>query len=290
MFVLQEAATADIDAIRALPAGWRVLVIIAIALLLHLLVRLLRLAGEWIVTPAASPTVARDLFQRRQPKVATVTTLLVSAATFSIYFVAVGLILDAVDISLTAYFASATVIALAVGFGSQGLVQDVVIGITLVFSDAFNVGDVVEISGQVGRVDRIGLRFTTLTNFQGQVVYIPNRNIGIIGRFRRGAIRAYVDIQLTESLSAADVAQLVQRIATGLRTQQPAILLAAPEVVGPFDARPGDWRYLRVKFRLWPGQGAFIETAFRQRALAALRRLDPEYADWMLTVTYRVTN
>jgi moderate conductance mechanosensitive channel len=253
-------------------------------------VRLLQRAGEWIVTPSTAPGRVHERFERRRPKVATITTLVVSAATFAIYFAAFGLILDAFAISLTAYFASATVIALAVGFGSQGLVQDVVIGVTLVFSDAFNVGDVVEISGQVGRVDRIGLRFTTLVNFQGQTVYIPNRNIGIIGRFRRGAIRAYVDIQLTEGAAEDEVRRTVQRIADGLRAQQPAVLVTPPEVIGPFDAAPGDWRYLRVKFRVWPGQGAFIENAFRQRVLAALRRLDPEYADWMLTVTYRVTN
>lgn len=288
--LLQDAAAPATDPFRALPAGWRVVAIITVALLLHLAVRLLRRAGEWIVTPAAAPGVAHELFQRRQPKIATVTTLVVSAATFVIYFAAVGLILDAFAISLTAYFASATVIALAVGFGSQGLVQDVVIGVTLVFSDAFNVGDIVEISGQVGRVDRIGLRFTTLSNFHGQTIYIPNRNIGIIGRFQRGAIRAYVDIQLTDGVDDDEVRHTVQRIADGLRAQQPAVLVRAPEVVGPFDAAPGNWRYLRVKFRVWPGQGTFIEHAFRQRALAALRRLDPEYADWMLTVTYRVTN
>jgi moderate conductance mechanosensitive channel len=186
------------------------------------------------------------------------------------------------------YFASATVIGLAVGFGSQGLVQDVVIGLTLIFSDAFDVGDVVEISGQVGRVEKVGLRFTTLTNFLGQKVYIPNRNIGLIGRYRRGAVRAYVDIQLGDAAAADDVIDMIARIAGGMRAQHPAIFLGEPEVHGPFLARPGEWRFIRVKFSVWPGQGAFVENTFRQRALAALRGLDPDYADWMLTVAYRV--
>ena len=94
---------------------------------------------------------------------------------------------------------------LAVAFGLQGLIQDIVIGLTLVFTDAFDVGDMIELSGsgvsaQVGRVERIGLRFTVLTNFQGQRVFVPNRNIVLVSRFRAGVIRAYVDIQIPEGL------------------------------------------------------------------------------------------
>jgi small-conductance mechanosensitive channel len=282
------AGSAVPSALESLPPLLRVTTIAVLALVLHLLVRGLRRASEWIVSPASSPELARELFVRRQPKVATLTTLAVSAITFTIYFIAFGLILSETGVTITTYFASTTVIALAVGFGSQGLVQDIVIGITLVFSDAFNVGDIVETSGQVGRVDRIGLRFTTLTNFLGQTVYIPNRNIGVIGRYRRGAIRAFVDIQLTAGVDEAAAITTVHAIARGLRAQQPAVLLADPEVLGPFDAAPGDWRFVRVKFKVWPGQGAFVENAFRQRALAGLRQLDAENADWMLTVTYRV--
>lgn len=269
-----------------LSPGARVLAVVVIAILLHLLVKGLQRAGEWVITPASSPAVARNLFASRKPKVATLTTLAVSAATFVIYFAAFGMVLDTFEISLTAYFASATVIGLAVGFGSQGLVQDVVIGVTLVFSDALDVGDIIEVSGQIGRVDRIGLRFTTLTNFLGQTVYIPNRNIGVIGRFRRGAVRAYVDVQLTAGLES-EIRDAVFAVARGLRAQQPAILLTEPEMSEPMDAGVGGWRFVRVKFRLWPGQNAFIETVFRQRCLARLRELDPDYADWMLTVSFR---
>jgi moderate conductance mechanosensitive channel len=260
--------------------------ILGLAALLHLLVRAIRRAGEWIVTPDTSPDIARDLFMRRRPKIATVTTLIISATTFVIYFVAFGLIVRELQLfDMRTYFASATVIGLAVGFGSQGLVQDVVIGITLIFSDAFNVGDIVEISGQVGRVEKVGLRFTTLVNFIGQTVYVPNRNIALIGRFRRGAVRAFVDVQLSQTAPDDETIAAIDRTARGLRAQQPAIILTEPEVLGPFDA--GAWRFVRVKFRIWPGQGAFIENVFRQRLLATLRRMDAEYADWMVTVAWR---
>jgi moderate conductance mechanosensitive channel len=272
------------------PTLVRVLYILLVAAVLHLLVRLLRQAGEWVVTPDSSPAVARELFSRRKPKIATVTTLFVSAITFAIYFIAVGVVVRELELfDIRTYFASATVIGLAVAFGSQGLVQDIVIGMTLIFSNVFNVGDVVEISGQVGRVEKVGLRFTTLTNFLGQSVFIPNRNIALIGRFRRGAIRAFIDVQVPTTVPEDEVVGAIHRVARGMRAQQPAILLTDPEIMGPFDAAPGDWRFARLKLRLWPGQGPFIEGPLRQRLLATMRRLDPDYADWMLTISYRVS-
>jgi small conductance mechanosensitive channel len=216
-----------------------------------------------------------------------VTSLVVSALTFLIYFVAVGLLLREFDVSLTAYLATASVVGLAVAFGLQGLVQDIVIGITLLFSDVYDVGDLVEISGQIGRVEGIGLRFTTLVNLHGQRVYVPNRNIAMVGRFRRGAVRAYVDVQIPEGLEEGVVRETVERIARGMRVQHPTVLVTEPEILGVEKAGPDGWRYLRMKFRLWPGQGALLETVFRSRVLAALRALDPSFQDWMVTVSFR---
>ena len=99
---------------------------------------------------------------KAHPKWKSITSLSTSILIFAIYFGTFGLILHELGVSLTAYLASASVIGLAVGFGSQGVVQDVVTGrLTLVFSDLVDVGDMVEISGQTGVVQSIGMRFVT---------------------------------------------------------------------------------------------------------------------------------
>lgn len=267
----------------------RILVMALLAVLAHLLVRGIHRLSETLAAPAGRPgTSSTESFARRYPKVATVTSLVVSALTFVIYFLAIGLILGEIGVPVAVYLGSASVVGLAIGFGSQGLVQDVVIGLTLLFSDAFSIGDMIEVSGQVGRVDRIGLRFTTLVNFHGQRVYVPNRNIMLVSRFRGGCIRAYVDIQIPEGADEAAIASRVEEIARGMRAQHRSIVVTDPEIFGVFEAEPAGWRYLRVKFRLWPGQGAIIETAFRQRVLAVMKEVDPEFADWMVAVSYRV--
>ncbi len=262
---------------------------IVVAVVAHYMVQLIRNAGERVLAPAHSPEVpAKTAIARRHPKVATITSLTISALTFTIYFAAFGLILIELKVPLTTYLATASVVGLAIAFGSQSLVQDVVVGLTLVFSDAIDIGDVVEVPGQIGRVDEIGLRFTTLINFKGQRVYVPNRNITLISRYRGGVVRAYTDVQIPESLEDAEVIGIVERIARGMRAQHPAIILSDPEIFGVRQASPGDWRYLRAKFRLWPGQEPLIQETFKQRVIMALKTIDPDFATWMVDITFRV--
>ncbi|MEE4111457.1 MAG: mechanosensitive ion channel domain-containing protein [Desulfobacteraceae bacterium] len=267
----------------------RILLIVVLAVAAHFFVKAIRRFSQYLLTMKLDSEAASEAnLTRRYPKIATIITILVSAVTFTIYFVAVGLVLHEFKISLTTYFASATVIGLAVGFGLQGFVQDLVIGLTLIFSDALNIGEVVKLGDDIGRVDNIGLRFTTLINLHGQRILIPNRNIGVISQFRGGCIRAYVDIQLPKAIDEADVSQAIQAIAKGMYHQHRSIILAAPESFGIKDAKAGQWRYLRIKFKLWPGQMKIVEETFIEMVVQVLKKSYTDYAAWMITVTYRV--
>ncbi|MES1180401.1 MAG: hypothetical protein ABUL66_00910, partial [Verrucomicrobiota bacterium] len=66
-----------------------------------------------------------------------------------------------------------------------------------------------------------------------------------------------------------------------------AIILAAP-VVSPVQlASAGGWDFVRVQFKIWPGQGNLIETIFRQQMVSTMKAFDPNYAEWQVAVTYR---
>jgi small conductance mechanosensitive channel len=268
----------------------RILLIVVLSVVAHFFVKAIRRFSQYLLTMKVdSETASEANLTRRYPKIATIITILVSAVTFTIYFVAVGLVLHEFKISLTTYFASATVIGLAVGFGLQGFVQDLVIGLTLIFSDALNIGEVVKLGDEIGRVDNIGLRFTTLINLHGQRILIPNRNIAVISLFRGGCIRAYVDIQLPkESDEEAEISQAIQAIAKGMYHQHRSIILAAPEIFGIKDSKAGQWRYLRIKFKLWPGQIKIVEETFKEMVVQVLKKSYTDYAAWMITLTYKV--
>jgi moderate conductance mechanosensitive channel len=270
-------------------AGMRIVLIVGLAILAHLTVKLVRHISESVINKSHAQKNPLG-FVTQQPKFITLTRLIVSGVIFVIYFFAIGLILHEAGVNLTAYLASASVIGLAISFGSQGLVQDVVIGLTLIFSDAMEVGDLVEIAGTtvvIGRVEEIGLRFTKLINFYNQEVFVPNRTIANVSRFPHGGVYAYADIQIPAGADQSKAVETVENIARGMWMQFGAIILSQP-VIGQVETAPGGgWDFLRVHFKIWPGQGNLIESTFRQQIVSAMKAFNPNYADWQVPVTYR---
>jgi len=270
--------------------GIQIAVIVCLAIIAHFLVRLLRFVSDWLIRKSAAKKSPVG-FVTQQPKFVTLTGLITSALTLIIYSIGLGFILTVLGMDtkqfIATYLATASVVGFAVGFGSQGLVQDVITGLTLIFTDTLEVGDLVEISGQVGRVETVGLRFTELRNFYNQQVFLSNRNISNIARFPRGGVHAYVDVQIPTKADKGQAVAAVSRVAKGMWEQFKAIVLREPELSEVHPAKPDTREFVRVQFKIWPGQGTLIESTFRQRVIEALKQLDPNYSDWMVVVTYR---
>jgi len=266
-----------------------IIMIVALAFLIHLVVKLINWGTERLINRDHAKKMLFN-FSATTPKFITLTRLIVSTITFIIYFLTVGLVLIAVfhfnDTFLKTYLSSAAVIGLALSFGLQGLVQDVVTGVTLILSNAIDVGDVVDLSGVIGRVERIGLRFTKIINFFNQEIYVPNRNIANVARFPQAGVYAFADVQFSPKADQEKVAALISEVAKGVWTQFGAIILTEPELGKIEVADPAGWNYVRVQFKIWPGQ-SLIETAFRPQMVAAMKPIAPDYADWMVQVTYR---
>jgi small conductance mechanosensitive channel len=257
----------------------QVLLLIALALAGHVIVYGVRHITTWLMSRRV---------QGRLLKAHTITGLASSILIFSIYFGIFGLALAELGVPIGAYFASASVIGLAVAFGSQGLVQDVMSGMTIIFTDLFDVGDMVEIGGQTGIVQRLGMRFTVLTTALGAEVFVPNRTITNVINYPRGYVRCLADVSLsTDPESAQRMEDLTRRIVTATGEQFPGILRTPPDYEGIQTTSSGR-TYLRVKFRIWPGRGGPIETGFKQEVIQALKAIDPDYADWMVSINYEV--
>jgi small conductance mechanosensitive channel len=151
------------------------------------------------------------------------------------------------------------------------------------------VDDLVEISTQTGTVLSIGMRFTVLLSPLGAQVYIPNRTLSNVIVYPRGYVRCYADITLS---AQEDIAKLmlakVNAITQGFFEQFPGILRDKPEI-GARSTTPAGRSFVRVKFRIWPGRSAPIETAYKQEIVQTLIKLDSEYADWMVSINNEVS-
>lgn len=255
----------------------RIAMLAGIAVLAHLFVVAIR---------RLSTALLHGVGDRRYRKLRSIGTLATSIAMFVVYFLALGLILREFGVSLTAYLASASVLGLAIGFGSQGVVQDVVTGLTFIFSDLVDVGDLVEISGQTGIVRSISMRFVELQNAMGASVFIPNRTISNVINYPRGYVRCIVDVTLTGDEDAKQAAaSTTVSLMRAAYQQFPGILMTEPSDEGRLALGSGK-EILRLKFRIWPNRGQPIETSYVQELAAALRRSDPDYQPWMIAVTY----
>ena len=253
--------------------------VLLFAIAVHLLVRLIRFASVRLMS-AGSP---RSLRRAR-----TVASLSTNAAVFTLYLAVLGYALFQFGIPLTGYVAGVSILGVAVAFGSQGLVQDVVTGLTIIFSDLFDVGDMVEIGGQIGLVREIGIRFTVLENAFGAEVFLQNRSIANVITYRRAYIRCNVDVTLSRDTALHEQErQIAENLTNAAIDQFPRIHRAPPEIMGQETASSGR-SYIRIKFRLWPGRGGPIETTFKQELLAACKEIDPAYADWMVAVNFEV--
>ncbi|MGM9928772.1 MAG: mechanosensitive ion channel family protein [Bacillus sp. (in: firmicutes)] len=125
---------------------------------------------------------------------ATMLKLLKNIVTYVVYFMAIMTILSTLNYDVKALIAGAGVIGLAIGFGAQSLVKDIITGFFIIFEDQFAVGDYVRIGVLEGTVEEIGLRTTKIKGITGEVNIIPNGNILEVTNFSIHNSVAIVDI------------------------------------------------------------------------------------------------
>ena len=128
--------------------------------------------------------------------------------------------------------ASAGIVGLAVGFGAQSLVKDVISGFFILFEDQFGVGDVVKIGDFTGVVERMTLRATVLRNLEGQVYVVPNGNIPNVTVLTKEWARAVVDVTVAHSEELSRVFDVLQKIGSRLAQQWPDRVSEQPVILG----------------------------------------------------------
>lgn len=128
--------------------------------------------------------------------------------------------------------ASAGIAGLAVGFGAQSLVKDVISGFFILLEDQYGVGDVVKIGDLSGSVERMTLRATVLRNLEGQVHVIPNGNINTVTVMTKEWARAVVDVTVPHSEDLARVFEALKKIGARLAGNRPDQMLEQPQILG----------------------------------------------------------
>ncbi|MGE7112045.1 mechanosensitive ion channel family protein [Lysinibacillus sp. NPDC047702] len=146
--------------------------------------------------------------ERRQR---TISRLLQSIISYAVYFSAIVAILSSLEIKIAGLLAGAGIVGLAIGFGAQSLVKDVITGFFIIFEDQFGVGDYIKINGAEGTVVEIGLRTTKINGGTGEQFIIPNGSIGEVVNYSVNNSKIFIDLQMTSDADFEKAESIIKK-------------------------------------------------------------------------------
>jgi moderate conductance mechanosensitive channel len=196
-----------------------------------------------------------------------------SVGTAIIAFLAAMQILPVLGINMGPLLASAGVAGLAIGFGAQTLVHDVINGFFILMENQYDVGDVVRIAGVSGAVESMSLRRTTLRDDTGAVHIIPNSEIKIVSNLTRDWAQLALHISVDYRENSDRVIELLKQVGSELRHDPrfADLLVADPEVPGIERVAGGEVDYLMV-VKTRPGQQYAVSFELRRRIKECFQR------------------
>jgi moderate conductance mechanosensitive channel len=162
---------------------------------------------------------------------ATLLRLLDNVITYVLYFIALIMILDTFGVEVKAILAGAGIVGLAVGFGAQSLVKDVITGFFIIFEDQFAVGDYVRIGNFEGYVEAIGLRVTKIRSWTGEVHILPNGSIAQVTNYSLNNSIAVVDVNIAYEEDIEKVEEAILELLPQLPAKYED-MVAPPELLG----------------------------------------------------------
>ncbi|WUI01652.1 mechanosensitive ion channel family protein [Spirillospora sp. NBC_00431] len=210
------------------------------------------------------------LNQRRAQRAQTLGSVLRSIASVLIMGTAAFSILGSLGLNLAPILASASVIGVAVGFGAQNIVKDLLAGLFMLLEDQYGVGDFIDVGTAKGTVEAVTLRVTRMRDVDGIVWYVPNGEIKKVGNESQNWGRAVLDIPVDIHEDTEKVKDILQDAADELAADErwKDLVLEAPSVWG-VQALAGDALVIRVVLKTAPGKQGDIARELRERVKRA---------------------
>jgi moderate conductance mechanosensitive channel len=239
---------------------FRLLLLLLIALLVN---RALRLASGLLVRPAASQSRSD---QAREQQTRALANLAYAIASKVVWTVAALTAMDRLGISPVPALLFLGLAGLAVGFGAQNLVRDVIAGIYIVLEDQYVVGDTVQILEVLGKVEQLTLRKTVVRDVRGAVVTVSNGEIRTVANLSRDWSQAFVDVALAPEVPLERPLSALESAAAELRGDAAwsQALIEGPRVLG-VQGYDRNASVVRVQLKTLPLRQEEISRELRRR-------------------------
>jgi small-conductance mechanosensitive channel len=250
-----------------LPNGLHLLGIFVIALVVN---RILRAFTNLLIKHAASQARAA---QTREQQTRTLAGVLYGAASKVVWGVALLTALPEFGINVTPVATLAGLASLAIGFGAQNLVRDLITGFYIVLEDQYVVGDTIQFADYTGRVEHLTLRRTVIRDARGALVTIGNGEIRTVSNLSRDWSQTFVDVTLAPESPLEKTLQALETAAAALRGD-PAwsqTLVDGPRILGvqDFDRVSST---IRLQVRTAPTRQDEVARELRRRIQAEFQK------------------
>jgi moderate conductance mechanosensitive channel len=250
----------------ALTHGVNLLIIIVGA---FIVIRTANLAIDHFQFKLARRHATGDLeWQRRATTLGVILTGVVNA---TVGFVAILMLLRELSIDVLPILTGAGIAGLAIGFGAQNLVRDVISGFFLILEDQVRIGDLARINGVGGTVEQINLRTIVLRDGEGAVQVFPNGTITALANLSKQFSYAVVDVKIAYSENVDRVMGTMREVGASMERDAlwSALILAPLEIVGIESLADGA-ATVRVKFKTQPLNQGKVGNELRRRLMSTL--------------------
>jgi small conductance mechanosensitive channel len=260
-----------VSAVSGLPlrTALHLLAIVLIALLVN---RFLKLMTRVLVKPATGQSRTSQL---REQQARTLASVLYGAGSKVVWVIAILTALSEVGINPTPALTLAGLASVAVGFGAQTIIRDVIAGFYIVFEDQYVVGDTIQIGDVVGRVENVTLRRTVVRDPRGALVTIANGDVRTVANLSRDWSQSFIDVALNPDTSLDLPMSALEAAAASLRAD-PAwsqALVDGPRILG-VQAYNRDATVVRLQVRTAPTRQDEVSRELRRRIQLEFQRLN----------------
>jgi len=244
--------------------------LLGIILLALLVNRFLKILTKLVIKPAANQSRAAQV---REQQTATLAGVLYSALSKVVWVVALITALDLFGINPTPALTLAGLASVAIGFGAQNLVRDVITGFYIVLEDQYVVGDTIQVGDTNGRVEHLTLRRTVVRDARGALVTIANGDIRIVANLSRDWSQTFVDVSLAPEIALDQPLAALEAACAELRADAAwsQALVDGPRILG-VESLGRTATQVRLQARTAPTRQDDVARELRRRIHVELQR------------------
>jgi small conductance mechanosensitive channel len=242
--------------------------IVIIVIVAFIVLRASSLAIDEFQFKLAKRHTTADLeWQRRST---TLGVILTSTVNVTVGFVAILMLLRELTIDVLPILTGAGIFGLAIGFGAQNLVRDVISGFFLILEDQVRIGDLARINGVAGTVEQINLRTIVVRDGEGAVQVFPNGTITALANLSKQFAFAIVDVRIAYGENMDRVMGTMREVGASMQRDPlwGGLILAPLDVIG-VESLDGGVATVRVKFKTQPLNQGKVGNELRRRLMSA---------------------